>query len=91
MIASLLSRARWLKQRDLNLEAARKNLAALVNPDGAWKYERDHPAVKQANRFWITRARNCHNIALGRIPVLEDFIYIDNNHYSRGAIFVGAK
>jgi hypothetical protein len=59
----------WREMRASKLNAARSCRDTLTNPDGFWRYSEDDERVKKAVRFWVARARNCHELAMGRRPV----------------------
>ena len=84
--AKLTDAAYWLEQRDSMMAMARSNMAALMNKDGFWKYDRDDRRVLSANRQWVERARRCNRIALGRIPVFHQ-TFISNGRESSGLIY----
>lgn len=48
----------------------------------------DHPKVKKAVGFWISRARHFHDIAMGRQPVIKNLIALTAAGPFRGPMYV---
>jgi hypothetical protein len=79
---------RWFQKRDEEMEYCRKNMAVLTDPNGFWKYDRRDPRVLKANAHCIERARRCHAIAMGRVPLIKNFIVADESGAVKGDLYV---
>lgn len=90
-MSQLFLRDFWLGQRDGYMEQARKNMAVLLDKNGTWKLERNDPVVLKANLFWVNRAKRCHAIGLGRIPITDKFSYVSNCGEFHGSVFVNQE
>lgn len=88
ILDSLTDKASWKKKRADNIEAARRCKEVLTDANSYWKYPPDHERVKEAVGTWISRARRCHAIFMGREPVIDNFIYIDGADQGTGPLFV---
>lgn len=90
-MTTLFTRTTWLTARDNAMIAARENRAALTNPEGGWHFASDDARVKAAVGNWVAKARDCHNIALGRRPVIQKVISIRNGQVSEGVAYAIAQ
>jgi hypothetical protein len=86
----LFNPARWRNLRNSYLKAARDCRRTLTDPQGHWRYAVDDPQVKKAVGFWVQRARRAHAIALGREPITENAVVIQDGQGIRGPLYVGA-
>jgi hypothetical protein len=77
----------WRQKRAENLIGARNCREALINPDGPWGYSPDDERVKAGVRVWVARAKRCHEMALGRKPVMENFTFISREGGFSGQVF----
>lgn len=77
----------WRNARKGYMDAARSCCAVLTDPNGYWKYKRDDTRVKKALAAWVHRARNAHAFALGRKPVIPNFISINGGQVKQGALY----
>lgn len=93
---------RWRTLRAGYLEAARKCRAALtedtqcsyIGLDGTQhayvmkaKYQPGDPRVHEAVEKWVARAKKAHAFALGREPVVKDFVFIGPEGAYQGPVY----
>lgn len=76
----------WKEARDGDMIAARECRDALTNPEGHWRYDKDAARVKEAVGSWVRRARNAHELAMGRRPVIEKVVVITNSATMHGQL-----
>lgn len=81
----------WRKARASYMQGARGCKATLTNPNGYWRYDPQDPRVKKAVDFWLHRARNAHAFALGRKPVIPNFVCIDGGFVYQGPLYATSK
>jgi hypothetical protein len=93
---------RWRALRASNMDAARKCRAALtedkpcsyVGIDGVRhayvmkaRCQPGDPEVNVAVRKWVDRARHAHAIAMGREPVVKNFVFIGQQGAYQGPVY----
>lgn len=83
----LMAAEHWFKKRDDYMLSARKNMRALMRVDGHWGYKRDDPRLLQANAVHVRMARRCHDIAMGRIPIVNHFTIANNGDARHGPLY----
>ncbi len=81
------SKATWFKARDEDMKSARSCRAVLTSPNASWGYAPDDERVKAAVAYWVRRARNAHAFALGRKPVITEFIAADGEVAVTGPLY----
>lgn len=84
---TLTDSAKWFAKRDQAMQAARSNMAALMNPNSFWACDRNHPTVLEANRTWVERARRCHNLAMGREPLFHHTFITNEGVMQSGLVY----
>jgi hypothetical protein len=84
---NLFTTSHWIKARTEYLTAARACRDTLTNPEGYWKYSAEDDRVKAAVQKWVQRAREAHAIALGRRPVIEKAIVINQGEAVTGSLY----
>lgn len=87
VMIEMFSKANWAKKRGEYLEAARGCRDTLTNPNGYWRYDRNDERVKKALTFWIDRARNAHEFALGRKAIIGNMVVINGGQGAVTAIY----
>lgn len=90
--------AEWRRRRAGNIQAARRCREALTMlqhvtiDDVTWltwpRFTAEDPIVREAVGQWVARARRAHRVALGREPVIPNFIYVNNATTIRGELYV---
>jgi hypothetical protein len=83
----ILSTTRWLKNRDEVMQLARQTHYTLTNPVGHYRYAADDQRVKAAVRVWVQKARTAHHIAMGRRPVIDKAIVINQGEAVQGPLY----
>ena len=81
LLASLTDAAHWRKVRASYLQAARRCKAELVRQGVS--DDRVHAALG----YWLTRARNAHAFAMGRKPVSDRFLIINQGSAEIGPLY----
>jgi hypothetical protein len=97
---------RWRALRAGYLEAARKCREALTTDkeccytglDGVQRTfvlearcQPGDPEVKAAVRYWVQRARRAHAIAMGREPVMKNFVFIGQQGAYQGPVYAAGS
>lgn len=77
----------WFKKRDAYMQAARDCQAALIRKGGYWQLSPDSDLVEKAVSIWILKARQFHEIAMRRRPIVENFIAIIGPSCSSGPLY----
>jgi hypothetical protein len=87
MMRLLTDAAHWRSKRAEYLQGARNCKETLTNPNGHWRYPPNDPRVNAAVAKWVIRARNAHAFALGRKPVIPNFLYMGPEGSYQGPLY----
>jgi hypothetical protein len=52
--------------------------------------DKDDPSVKDAVGVWVEKARNAHAFALGRKPLISNFVFVDHGVATAGELYARA-